>query len=641
MLFSFFREIGLSEKETDSLLDKNPTLRSTSLDRLRARVLALQSVGINDFALNRLVIKYPIVLIAEEIDSVISFVRDDLEGKVKPSQLVRLFSTTETRFWLGFDEKVNLLLHHEILREKIAHVLNNVNLIRAICGKSVEEIERTIAFLKSYHNGIEVIVRRPAILNYYLDSQLMPKIQFLEELSGGDKEATGTLLRKLPAILSYRLEHMEGHVEFLRSYAGLSDPEIFKIFLVFPNVISTSKERKLRPRVEFLKQCGLNSSDMFKFLTRAPLFLALSFEDNLVYKLGFLVKIGYEYRTKELAVALGAVTRTSCENMQKVIGLFLSYGLSCEDIFAMSKKHPQILQYNPRSLEEKVEYLIEGMGREVSELLIFPAFLGYKLDDRIKHRYEVKKKTIGEGMNLNKLLSVSANRFSTKRKPKKVYIVYMGKRQHPDVELLTRTHHQMLATVLGSEETSKDYMVYSYKHGFSGFAAKMTEAQAHQLSKLPGVVHVTRNRFYKPQTTRSWDYLGLSFNGSPSNLLHTSKRGNGVIIGLLDTGEKEVSGTLIYPEVSDLMVSRNCESLSSNDDWMAGKVVLCFASEYNRSMLDDAIESVKDAGAKGVIVARSARDYLYSYATHFPCVQVSYETGTQILYYIRSTSIDC
>ncbi|XVF53285.1 hypothetical protein PTKIN_Ptkin05aG0087200 [Pterospermum kingtungense] len=451
-----------------------------------------------------------------------------------------------------------------------------------------------------------------------------------------------------------------------------------------------------------------------------------------------------------------------------------------------------------------------------------------------------------------------------------VYIVYMEKRQHPDVELLTRTHHEMLATVLGSKESSKDSMVYSYKHGFSGFAAKMTQAQAQVLSKLPGVVHVRRNQFYKLQTTRSWDYLGLSSN-SPSNLLNKSKMGNGVIIGLLDTGiwpelevfndeglgpvpsrwkgvcesgelfdgakacnkkligaryfisglqaeygqpynatenddymsprdssghgthtstiaggsfvanvsyhglglgtvrggapvahlamykvcwrlygdgvcadadvlkafdeaihdgvdvlsvslvadiplssevdqrsgsipigsfhavaqgitvvcaggnagpraetvqntspwiltvaastvdrsfptpimlgnnqtimgqamftgENTVFATLVYPEVSDLMVTRNCESLSSNDDWVAGKVVLCFVSGYNQSLLDLGIGSVEEAGGLGVIVAKNPSDYLYLYDTHFPCVQVTYETGTQILYYIRSTS---
>ncbi|KAG4150344.1 hypothetical protein ERO13_D04G000060v2 [Gossypium hirsutum] len=448
-----------------------------------------------------------------------------------------------------------------------------------------------------------------------------------------------------------------------------------------------------------------------------------------------------------------------------------------------------------------------------------------------------------------------------------VYIIYMGKRQHLDVELLTKTHHDMLVTVLGSEETSEDSIVYSYKHGFSGFAAKMTKAQALKLSKLPGVIHVTRNRFYKVQTTRSWDYLGLS-STSLSNLLNKSKMGNGVIIGLLDTGiwpelevfndenlgpipsrwrgvcesgqhfdgakacnrkligaryfisgleaeygqpyntsenddymsprdssghgthtssiaggsfvanasydglglgtvrggapgahlaiykvcwrlyggvcadadvlkafdeaindgvdvlsvslaadiplysevdhrgsipigsfhavakgitvvcaagnagpraetvqntapwiltvaastvdrsfptpitlgnnqtiigqamftgEDTVSAALVYPEVSDLMPPRNCESLSSNDDWMAGKIVLCFASDYNQSLLNDAILSVKAAGGLGVIVSRSSSNY-YPYAMNFPCLQVTYETGTQILYYIRSTS---
>ena len=58
---------------------------------------------------------------------------------------------------------------------------------------------------------------------------------------------------------------------------------------------------------------------------------------------------------------------------------------------------------------------------------------------------------------------------------------------------------------------------------------------------------------------------------------------------------------------------------------MAGQVVLCFASEYNQSLLDDGIWSVQAAGGLGVIVARSPSDYLYSYATHFPCVQVTYE----------------
>lgn len=418
ILFPFFRELGLEDKETELVLDKNPTLALTSLDSIRARVRSLLSLRIDSLTLSYLIVKCPSVLTAEEIDPFICFVRDELENKIEPMQVRHLLTTVDPRFLVGFDKKVKLLLDRGVPSEKIGYVLNHVKLAKAVCLRPIEEIDRTITFFIPY-GGIDLIVRRPEILNYNLESQLIPRIGFLLDLSGGDKDATGNVVRRLPMILSYSVEHLEGHVEFLRSFAGLNNQEIFKIFLVFPSVVSASKERKLRPRIEFLKQCGLDSNDIFKFLIKAPLFLGLSF-DNLNYKLVFLVKIGYKYRTRDMAMAMGSVTRTSCENLRKVIWLFLSYGLSYSDIVSMSTKHPQILQYNHSSLEEKMEYLIEDMGREVGELLAFPAFLGYKLDERIKVRYEAKKKITGEGMSINKLLTVSTKRFLTKKKEKKL-----------------------------------------------------------------------------------------------------------------------------------------------------------------------------------------------------------------------------
>lgn len=108
--------------------------------------------------------------------------------------------------------------------------------------------------------------------------------------------------------------------------------------------------------------------------------------------------------------------------------------------------------------------------------------------------------------------------------------------------------------------------MYSYRHGFSGFAAKLTVKQAQDLagnivisylissdhnikyitkkkdisfcvgvSELPGVVKVIPNSIHKLQTTRSWDSLGLS-SQSHSNLLHKSARGDNVIVAVFDTG---------------------------------------------------------------------------------------------------------
>ncbi|XP_042480694.1 transcription termination factor MTERF8, chloroplastic [Macadamia integrifolia] len=410
LFLPLFQEFGFEEGQTQVLFEKNPGLRFETLESLGSRLCFLQSAGLDGFALCRLIAKRPDILTAEEIRELYN-----LKGQIEPVKLERLLTVTEPQYFVGFAGKVELLLNHGIPRENLPHILNNVNLTKVFCHKSANEIEQTILYLKHF-GGVDLIIRRPAILNLDFETQLVPRIMFLTELSGGDENATGAVLLKLPSVLAYTTEHLQSHAEFFRSFVGLTDPEIFKIVLVYPNVFSASKDRKLQPRVEFLMECRLNSIDIFRFLIKAPLFLGLSFRENLSKKLVFLLKIGYKYRTKELALALGAVTRTSCENMQKVINVFLTYGLDYSEILAMSKKHPQILQYNCESLQKKVEYLIEDMGREIGELLDFPAFLGYKLDARIKHRYEEKKKIIGEGMSLNKLLSVSTERFSKKKK---------------------------------------------------------------------------------------------------------------------------------------------------------------------------------------------------------------------------------
>ncbi|XP_072988340.1 subtilisin-like protease SBT3.9 [Typha latifolia] len=93
----------------------------------------------------------------------------------------------------------------------------------------------------------------------------------------------------------------------------------------------------------------------------------------------------------------------------------------------------------------------------------------------------------------------------------------------------------MLSSLLGSEEEALSSIVYSYKHGFSGFAAMLTESQAAKLAELPDVISIKPNRYYKAHTTRSWDFLGLSYN-QPGGLLEKAKYGEGVIVGVIDSG---------------------------------------------------------------------------------------------------------
>ncbi|KAM0946725.1 putative tripeptidyl-peptidase II [Dioscorea sansibarensis] len=94
----------------------------------------------------------------------------------------------------------------------------------------------------------------------------------------------------------------------------------------------------------------------------------------------------------------------------------------------------------------------------------------------------------------------------------------------------------MLIYLLGSKERALKSIIYSYKHGFSGFAATLTESQAKKLSGFPGVISVKPNKRRQLQTTRSWDFLGLPYDHPEGTLLQKANYGENVIIGVIDSG---------------------------------------------------------------------------------------------------------
>ncbi|CAL4973629.1 unnamed protein product [Urochloa decumbens] len=116
-----------------------------------------------------------------------------------------------------------------------------------------------------------------------------------------------------------------------------------------------------------------------------------------------------------------------------------------------------------------------------------------------------------------------------------LYIVYLGDVKHGHPNDVVASHHDILTNVLGSKEDSLASMVYNYKHGFSGFAAMLTEDHAKQLEDSPEVISIAPSRSCKATTTRSWDFLGLDYQ-MPSELLRKSKYGEDIIIGIVDSG---------------------------------------------------------------------------------------------------------
>ncbi|PON49813.1 Subtilase [Parasponia andersonii] len=113
---------------------------------------------------------------------------------------------------------------------------------------------------------------------------------------------------------------------------------------------------------------------------------------------------------------------------------------------------------------------------------------------------------------------------------RKSYIVYMG---HNDDQSQPSTssplHMSMLQKVVGSN-VAPGSLVRSYKRSFNGFVARLTDKEAQQMARTEGVVSVFPSRKQKPDTTKSWDFIGF-----PQQVKRSPLESD-VIVGVLDSG---------------------------------------------------------------------------------------------------------
>lgn len=88
-------------------------------------------------------------------------------------------------------------------------------------------------------------------------------------------------------------------------------------------------------------------------------------------------------------------------------------------------------------------------------------------------------------------------------------------------------------TTANSSSTEQERIIHMYSIVASGFAARLTEEEVNEMKTKEGFVHAHPSRIYSPKTTHTPSFLGLNL---PMGLWNRSNFGEGVIIGVIDTG---------------------------------------------------------------------------------------------------------
>ncbi|XP_068666260.1 transcription termination factor MTERF5, chloroplastic-like [Aristolochia californica] len=227
-----------------------------------------------------------------------------------------------------------------------------------------------------------ILHKRPQLCGISLSENLKPTMKYLEKL-GVDKNQWAKVIYRFPALLTYSRHKVEISVDYLYEL-GLSSESIGKILTRCPHIISYSVDDKLRPTAEYFRSMGV---DIAVLLYRSPQTFGLSIEANLKPVTEFFLERGYD------VVEVGT--------MVSRYGALYTFSLT-------------------DNLIPKWDFFLT-MDYPRSELVKFPQYFGYSLEERIKPRYR-QVKECGVKLLLNQVLSVSDSDFERilKRKMEKL-----------------------------------------------------------------------------------------------------------------------------------------------------------------------------------------------------------------------------
>ncbi|XP_044503266.1 transcription termination factor MTEF18, mitochondrial [Mangifera indica] len=305
----------------------------------------------------------------------------------------------------------------------------------------------------------ELLAENKRILIDHSEEVLAQKLEYFCRF-GVRKVDVALLLLKCPEILSFDLETPVISVEGLFSHFGLSTKEVKSISEKYPYILGRNKMANL-PHVmraanlqdwffdkirngnhQLLGNYALSNPDEdFNKEFRDGLERVQSSKLRLytMNKLTFLHGIGYGENALTMKVL--AHLHGSCSELQDRFDCLLRCGIEFSKVCTMIRLSPKVLNQNPETIEQKVDFLCQHMGASLDYLDKFPTFLCFDLQYRIKPRYKFHMWLIEKGLSsknysIGSMVATSEKSFITRvyrihpAAPKLWFECFLRKRPH-------------------------------------------------------------------------------------------------------------------------------------------------------------------------------------------------------------------
>jgi mTERF domain-containing protein len=243
-----------------------------------------------------------------------------------------------------------------------------------------------------------VAVVDPGFLCTNVEKTLAPRVADLRAL-GLSRDQIARLVPLAPN--SFRSRLLRSKLEFWLAELGSFD-KLLQVQRWNVSILSVDLDNTARPNVAFLRQCGLNISEIpdgglycARLFTRKP--------ERLKEAVQRVEELGIGRGTGTFRPALTAVAFIDKDVLAKRMRLLHNIGFSKADVLTIVRKQPRILGLSEQKLQEKFDFLVKVVGLEVSYIVQRPTLLTFSVEGRLLPRHCLMKVLKDKGLLKGKL----------------------------------------------------------------------------------------------------------------------------------------------------------------------------------------------------------------------------------------------
>ncbi|KAL5708844.1 Transcription termination factor mterf4 [Ranunculus cassubicifolius] len=447
--------VSRTEGRTSSLYNR-PSLLDMKNDRIanRARVYDfLKSIGVIPDELDGLELPVTVEVMRERVDFLhkLGLTIDDINNY----PLV-----------LGCSVKKNMIPVLDYLGKLGARRSTLTDFLRrypqVLHSSVVVDLEPVVKYLQGIDikpNDIpRVLERYPEVLGFKLEGTMSTSVAYLVGI-GVTRREIGGVLTKYPEILGMRVGRViKPFVDYLESL-GIPRPAVAALIEKRPHILGFRLEDQVKPNVEALLEFGVRKDSLASVIAQYPEIIGLDLKPKLLAQQN-LLETNIDVNPEDfgrLIEKMPQIVSLSRDPSLKHIDFLKECGFSLIQLRKMVVGCPQLLALNIDIMKQSFEYFQSEMGRELEDLVLFPAFFTYGLDSTIKPRHRMVTRK-GLECSLSWLLNCSDEKFRDRMTYNCIDMEEMDSEESFDMNTLTESRDDDDDDYEDDEDSDAEYV---------------------------------------------------------------------------------------------------------------------------------------------------------------------------------------